>query len=200
MEHRDVSRRRLLKGGGAALAGLSLQVAARPTPSNATTIESNTRGMTTSLTRRNHWDSPATWSSRGSTSPRRFPPRSSAEASSSGRSSTPGSSLPRSSISSRTTVYRLALTNPDAWRVAVAGLVRRRLSLSLADLEDSPAPRNRLHIGVLRQPWHRAALCHWLHRECPLGRYTSRSSVWRKRVSSRGPSRSCSMGSIAEPR
>jgi hypothetical protein len=27
MEHRDVSRRRLLKGGGAALAGLSLQVA-----------------------------------------------------------------------------------------------------------------------------------------------------------------------------
>ena len=31
--------------------------------------------MTTSLTRRNHWDSPATWSSRGSTSPRRFPSR-----------------------------------------------------------------------------------------------------------------------------
>ena len=27
MEHRDVSRRTLLKGGGAALAGLSLQVA-----------------------------------------------------------------------------------------------------------------------------------------------------------------------------
>ena len=118
MEHRDVSRRTLLKGGGAALAGLSCRWPTRPAPFSATTIESNTRGMTTSLTRRNPWDSPATWSSRGSTSPRRFPPRISAEPSSSGRSSTPGSPLPRSSISSRTTAYRLALTTLQrgAWR------------------------------------------------------------------------------------
>ena len=72
----DVSRRTLLKGGGAALAGLSLQAAGRRTPCHMTTEQEQhekTGGTMTSLTRRNHWDSPAMWSSRGSTSPRRSP-------------------------------------------------------------------------------------------------------------------------------
>ena len=91
MEHRDVSRRTLLKGGGAALAGLSLQVAGPARAFHRTTIERNTRGMTnTSLTRRNPWDSLATWSSRGSTNGPGIPPRTLPEASWSGRSSTPG--------------------------------------------------------------------------------------------------------------
>ena len=91
MEHRNVSRRTLLKGGGAALAGLSLQVAG---PAHAFPREDrsreHTRGMTTSLTRRNRWDSPATWSSRGSTNRPGFPSRTLPEASWSGRNSTPG--------------------------------------------------------------------------------------------------------------
>ena len=91
MEHRDVSRRTLLKGGGAALAGLSLQVAG---PARAfqrdDDREQHAWDDETSLTRRNPWDSPATWSSRGSTNRPGLPPRILPEASSSGKSSTPG--------------------------------------------------------------------------------------------------------------
>ena len=138
MGHRDVSRRALLKGSGAALAGLSLPVPARHTPSLATTIERNMRGMTTSLTRRNHWVSPATWSSRGSTSPRRSP-----------LPDFGGSQLVWEELDSWlippekfhfVTHYGIpgGLDNPAAWRVAVTGLVAHPLSLSLADIKDRP--------------------------------------------------------------
>ena len=90
MEHRDVSRRTLLKDGGAALAGLSLQVAGPARFPREDDREKNTRGMTTSLTRRSHWDSLATWSSRGSTNRPGLPTRTLPEASWSGKSSTPG--------------------------------------------------------------------------------------------------------------
>ena len=170
MEHRDVSRRTLLKGGGAALAGLSLQVAG---PAHAFQRDDD---------REQHaWDDdqPDPSQSLGQPGdvvlpwldqPPPFPrPGYSPEASSSGRSSTPGSPLPRSSISSRTTVYRLALTTlpRGAWRCRPG---QASLVIVAGRTQGPPAPRNRLHIGVLRQPWHRAALCHWLHRECPLGR------------------------------
>ena len=62
MSHQDVSRRTLLKGGGAALAGLTVQRVAGPAhafPSHPEQ-ENQSPGMTTSLTRRNHWDGPAT--------------------------------------------------------------------------------------------------------------------------------------------
>ena len=92
MEDRDVSRRTLLKGGGVALAGLSLQVAApaRAFPQDNDRQEQASGMTNTTLTRRNPWDGPATWSSSGSTNGPGDPPRTLPEASSSGKSSTPG--------------------------------------------------------------------------------------------------------------
>ena len=89
MEHRNVSRRTLLKGGGAALA--ALQVAGPRTPSPASPIRRSTaRGIKTSRTRRSRWDSPATSSSRGSTSPLPFRFRTVPGANWCGRNSTRG--------------------------------------------------------------------------------------------------------------
>ena len=90
MEHRDVSRRTLLKGGGAVLAGLSLQAAG---PAHAFRSEDD---------REKHaWDDdqPDPSQSLGQPGdvvlpwldqPPRFPSRTLPEASWSGRSSTPG--------------------------------------------------------------------------------------------------------------
>ena len=74
MERSNVSRRTLLKNGGAALAGLSLQVAG---PAHAFSPDDNRERQTGSeTTARSVADlgQPATWSSRGATN-RRFPTR-----------------------------------------------------------------------------------------------------------------------------
>ena len=138
MEHRDVSRRRLLKGGGAALAGLSLQVAS---PAHAFQRDDD---------REQHsWDDDKPDPSQSLGQPGDVvipwldqpPPFPAPEFG--------GSQLVWEELDSWlippekfhfVTHYGIptGLDDPAAWRVAIAGLVRHRLSLSLADLKDRP--------------------------------------------------------------
>ena len=138
MEHRDVSRRTLLKGGGAALAGLSLQVAGPA------------RGFQRDDDREQHaWDNDQPDPSQSLGQPGDVvipwldqpPPFPAPEFG--------GSQLVWEELDSWLTPpekfhfvthYGIptGLDNSAAWRVAIAGLVRHRLSLSLADLKDRP--------------------------------------------------------------
>ena len=93
------------------------------------------------------------------------------------------------------------LDNPAAWRVAVAGLVRHRLSLSLADLKDRPRREIDFTLecagGATMVPGCPLPLA---SSGMPAGPVHLSLQYWRKRIFSRGPSRSCSTGSIGEPR
>ena len=92
----------------------------------------------TSLTRRNPWDSPATWSSRGSTNRPGIPPENIA-----------GSQLVWEELDSWLTPpekfhyvahYGVPTSGLDAgsWHVGVSGLVAKPLSLTLAELQARP--------------------------------------------------------------
>jgi DMSO/TMAO reductase YedYZ molybdopterin-dependent catalytic subunit len=133
--NREVSRRTLLKGGGAALAGLTvLQVAgpAHAFPSGEEDGNDDEPDPSQSLGRPG--DVVIPWLDQ----PPPFPAPDFA-----------GSQLVWEELNSWLTPpekfhfvthYGIptGLDNPAAWRVAVAGLVRHRLSLSLADLKDRP--------------------------------------------------------------
>ncbi len=56
------------------------------------------------------------------------------------------------------------------WRVGIAGLVARPLSLTLADLKARARREVDFTLGVLGQPWP-TDFCHRRHRQCPLGRH-----------------------------
>ena len=133
--HKEVSRRTLLKGGGAALAGLTvLQVAgpAHAFPSGEEDGNDDQPDPSQSLGRPG--DVVLPWLDQ----PPPFP-----------APDFGGSQLVWEELNSWlippekfhfVTHYGIptGLDNPAAWRVAVAGLVKHRLSLSLADLKDRP--------------------------------------------------------------
>jgi DMSO/TMAO reductase YedYZ molybdopterin-dependent catalytic subunit len=137
MEHREVSRRSLLKGGGAALAGLSLQVSspahAFPQDSDREKPERDDDQPDPSQSLGQSGDVVIPWLDQ----PPPFPAPDFA-----------GHQLVWKELDSWlipperfhfVTHYGIpsGLDNPAAWRVAVTGLVAHRL-LSLADIKDRP--------------------------------------------------------------
>ena len=181
MEHRDVSRRTLLKGGVRRWRGCRCRWPARRTPFRASPIERNTRGMTT-----------ARCVATAGTARRRGPPvaRPAAAGSLPGHRRKPAGLGGARLLAdpSREVPLRHSLRRTDqwpgrrgSWHVGVSGLVAKPLSLTLADLQGPPAPRGGLHARVLGQP--RPPRCHRLHRQCPLGRHPARSGAGGSAVS-----------------
>ncbi|HMC73795.1 MAG TPA: molybdopterin-dependent oxidoreductase, partial [Terriglobales bacterium] len=133
--NREVSRRTLLKGGGAALAGLTmLQVAGPAHAFPSGEEDGNDEQLDPSQTLGRPGDVVIPWLDQ----PPPFPAPDFA-----------GSQLVWEELNSWlippekfhfVTHYGIptGLDNPAGWRVAVAGLVRHGLSLSLADLKDRP--------------------------------------------------------------
>jgi len=133
--NREVSRRTLLKGGGAALAGLTvLQVAGPAHAFPSGEEDGNDDQPDTSQSLGRPGDVVIPWLDQ----PPPFP-----------APDFGGSQLVWEELNSWLTPPEkfhfvthdgipTGLDNPAAWRVAVAGLVRHRLSLSLADLKDRP--------------------------------------------------------------
>ena len=96
-----------------------------------------------------------------------------------GSSSVPGRRLPKTSSSSTTTANPASL-DEATWRLDIGGLVAHPRSLTLRRPQGAPAPRSRLHAGVLGQP--RIRLLHRRHRECPLGGRAAGAAVGARRA------------------
>ena len=63
--------------------------------------------------------------------------------------------------------YEVPDINPNDWRLSITGLVAHEMSISLADLMARPRRDGRVHTRVLRQ--HRSPVLHRRHRKCGVG-------------------------------
>jgi hypothetical protein len=139
MEHQGVSRRTLLKGGGAALAALTMLRVAGPTHAFGQPSEEVIPWLDQPPANGGNqlvWEALDSWLT------------------------------PAHNFFYVNHYGQPDGLDESTWRVDITGLVAHPQSMTLADLK-ARAPRGGLHLGVLGQSW--LPLLHRRRRQCPLG-------------------------------